>query len=147
MGNQRGWAPGAGSMQDHLTHWDTNTGMIYYLPGWMWSLWPVPSPSLPGSGRNNFSIFKQEQTEMIRYFPMNGGLRMISLGKIVPKITRQLIIFYLCGKEGWASLASARLHSPHACPALLVHHCRESCSSPKKGKIDCLEADFHCLFE
>lgn len=59
---------------DHLTHWDTNTGMIYYLPGWMWSLWPAPTPSLPGSGRNDFSIFKQEQTEMIRHFPMKGGL-------------------------------------------------------------------------
>lgn len=42
----------------HLTHWDTNTELIYYLPGWMRSLWPAPTPSLPGSGKNYFSIFK-----------------------------------------------------------------------------------------
>lgn len=72
-GNQRGEPPGAGSMGsfDSLGY---KHGMIYYLPGWMWSLWPVPSPSPPGSGRNNFSIFKQEQTEMIRHFPMKGGV-------------------------------------------------------------------------
>lgn len=73
---------------------------------------------------------------------------MISLGKIVPKITRQLIILYLDEKEGWPSLASARLHSaaPHHTLALLVYHCRESLSSPRKGEIDCLFGSRLSLF-
>lgn len=60
---------------------------------------------------------------MIRHFPMGGGLKLISLGKIVPKITRQLIILYLDGKEGWVSLSSTRPHSaiPHHMRALLVN--------------------------
>lgn len=67
---------------------------------------------------------------------MRGTLKLISLGKIVPKITRQLIILYVDGKEGWVSLPSKRPHSaiPHIC-ALLVNQRRGSPVS-RKGEID-----------
>lgn len=74
---------------------------------------------------------------MIRHFPMRGTLKLISHGKIFPQITRQLIILYLDGKEGWVSLSSTRPHSaiPHHISASLVNQRRGSPVS-KNGEID-----------
>jgi hypothetical protein len=86
--------PAGGSGQCSVAAADNSLGHKHQddsLPAmWTRSFWPAPTPSLPGSGMKRFFHFKTGT--MIRYFPMKGGLELISLGTFFsPKIIRELI--------------------------------------------------------